>query len=264
MGAPGDTYLALSDGAHVNQTVNRGSDLGVAQPDVRLGLLSRGGGLHVLIGFDLVSPRRHLLGIGPRERNGRTLGIDLLDERVELRLRRVGGRAGLIELLGRGDALLSQTLSAGVNEARVLQIGGRRLDLRVARREHRLGLLDLIGGLTLLEPERGFGLANLRRQPLAVLRVVSGVGLQFVGSDYREQLPFLDRVSFLHEELRNLAGDLRAHDHVVGRHDAGEQERGGGPVRVDVSPDRHGNDYERHDESTRTLHKFKQVYQTLV
>ncbi len=50
------------------------------------------------------------------------------------------------------------------------------------------GLRDLIGGLALLEAQRGLRLADLRGHAGGGLRVVGGVGLQFVRRDHGEPL----------------------------------------------------------------------------
>ena len=130
------------------------------------------------------------------------LRVGLFVERVELRLR--CGKTGpcLIELLRRDHALLLQVLRARVRHARLLEIRRRRFGLCLGRRERRFGLRDLIRHLPLLVPQRRFRLAHLRRQPLDVLRVVRGLGLQLVRPEDGDQLITLDGVSLLHEQLK--------------------------------------------------------------
>src|SRR5215831_3128811 len=81
--------LAGAGGADADEAVDRRVQLGVAQADVGLGALRRGGGRQVLVDLDLVAARRDLLGVGPRQRDGAALRLDLPGQGVDARLRRV-------------------------------------------------------------------------------------------------------------------------------------------------------------------------------
>jgi hypothetical protein len=50
---------------------------------------------------------------------------------------------------------------------------------------------------------------------------------ELVGRDDREELIALHRIAIVDEQLADLSRDLRAHDHIVGGHDACQLERGG-------------------------------------
>jgi hypothetical protein len=97
----------------------------------------------------------------------------------------------------------------------------------------------------LLEAQGGLGLLDLRGEPGRVLRVVRGVGLELVGDEHGQPLPLLDGIPLVHGELADLAGDLRAHEHVVRGHDPGEGDRLGAEARPGEggSPD-HGDEEE--------------------
>ena len=90
--------------------------------------------------------------------------------------------------------------------------------------------------------------------PFDVLRVVGGVGLQLVGRDHRDQLILLDGVAFLDQQLRDLPGDLRADDDVVGGDDAGEGQRGGRALGVAIERQGAGDEDDEDDETAGTGH----------
>src|SRR5439155_3225328 len=79
--------------ADVDDARHRRVNLRVAQPDVGFGPLRGGRRLHVLARLHLAAPQLHLLGVRSRERDGGALGLDLLFEPIELRLRGGGRRA---------------------------------------------------------------------------------------------------------------------------------------------------------------------------
>src|SRR5262249_943697 len=134
--------------------------------------------------------------------------------------------------------------------------------LGLARRERRLGLSDLIRHLTLLKAKRRFGLADLRREPLDVLRVVRGVGLQLVRLEERDQLIALRLIALLHEQLFELSRDLGADDDVVGRDDPRERQRRRRTVGVAVTAPARGGDYGKDEERSNALHGVKHMYKT--
>ena len=119
-----------------------------------------------------------------------------------------------------------------------------------------------------LEPQSGFGLAHLRREPLRVLSVVGLVGLKLAGVNHRQALVLLDLVAFLDQELRNQPGDLRADDDVVGRDDTGQHERRRRPVEVGVEPGAGAEHDDEHEEAADAFHEgarmLKHLYKTLV
>ena len=115
----------------------------------------------MLIRLDLAAPHRDLLRIGSRQLHGSALRLDLPVQGGHLRRGRVGGRPRLIELLGRDHAALAQVLRAGERQVGVLEIGGGGRHLRLGGGERRLGLSNLIDGLTLLKPQGRFRFADL-------------------------------------------------------------------------------------------------------
>ena len=182
--------LADARRADVDDAVDRRVDLGVGEPHVGLGALRRRpppacarwsapgcAGRATCSAFDA------------RQRDRRALRLDLLLQRVELRLRRRRARsapdrapAATRRPAATGSACASKVSRAFSRSATAAAC------LRFGRGERRFGLADLIDGLPLLEAQRRFRLRGpattaLRRSG----RVVRAVGLQLVGRDHGER-----------------------------------------------------------------------------
>ena len=248
--------------------------LGVAEADVGLGALGGGGRLEMLRVLHLAAAGGDLFGVGAGHGHGRALGLDLALERFELGRGCVERGTRLIRFLRRGHAPLRQPLGARRGEPRILEIGGRGRDLGFGRGEHGFRLSDLIGGLPLLQTERGLRLAHLGGHPGRCLRVIRVVSLQLVGRDHREPLILRDPIAFLHHQLGDLPGDLRADDHVVGGDQAGQDQRRRWSLGVAVDRDPSGDQHEEQHEAAGTGHRHhqrkkerareKQLYETTV
>ena len=153
------------------------------------------------------------------------LRIALFDERVDLRLRHLLCRARLIELLLRDHTFLRHPLGAVERDLRVLELRFRGHLLRLGGGEIRFGLADLIVGLPLLEAQRRGAFRDLRAGARGAGAVERLLLLQLARVEHRDHLIGLDLIAFVHVELVDAAGNLRADDDVVGRDNAGEDER---------------------------------------
>jgi hypothetical protein len=149
------------------------------------------------------------------------------------------------------------------HEPRVLEIGDSRGLLRLGGGERRLGLADLVDRLPLLVAQRGLAFLDLRAEALGAVLVIGDVGSKLVGRDHGHELALADDVSLVDEELPDLARDLRADDHVVGRDDAGEGQAGRAAVHVPEGGVAGAAEHQQDEERAYDLH-VKQLYKTLV
>ena len=180
----------------------------------------------LLVRLELALPDGDLFRVRVGERDGGALRLDLLLERIDMRFRGLVRRSSLIELLRRDDVLANETLIAFEIEARVLQVGLGFGLLRLAGGQRRFSLADLIGVLATLIAQSRLRLANLGAQSGRIGGIVGRFSFELVGHDDGEKLVPRDRVSLLDQKTTDLSRDLRAHDHFVGGHDAGQDELG--------------------------------------
>jgi hypothetical protein len=144
---------------------------------------------------------------------------------VELRARRLEGRALLVDFLGGDGARLLQSLNAIVLDARVLEVRRRPLSLCLGDCETGRRLPNLLGRFLLLELERFLALLDLDGEAFCAVRVKRPICLELVRGDDGEQLVLRHTIALANEKLSHLSPDLRADDDVVRRHDAGQHER---------------------------------------
>jgi hypothetical protein len=189
----------------------------------------------------LAPPDRNLLGVCARQSYGRTLRLDLFPQRRHARLCRVVRGSRLIELIHRCDAPARHLLQPIGGQARILEVGFRRSFLRFSGRQRCFSLSNLIGDLALLESQSRRAFLDLRGDAFGAVCVIRALLLQLVRLDHSHHLILLHDVAFVDEDLADLTGDLRADNDVVGRDDAGQDQRGRRPLRVVVSADRRGD-----------------------
>ncbi len=134
-------------------------------------------------------------------------------------------RARLVELLLRDHALLGHPFRAIEVDLRVLELRLRRHLLRLRGGEVRFGLANLVSGLPFLKAESGGALRHLRARALRARGVVRLLLLEFAGIEHADHLVDLHQIALVDRELLDTSGDLGADDHVVGRDDAGEDQR---------------------------------------
>ena len=142
-----------------------------------------------------------------------------------------------------------------VGEPRVLEVGRRGGDLRPRRTPASTppGRSDRSSAARWNRRDASDS-RTCEDSPCDVLRVVGGVGPELVRRNHGNPLILLDQVAFVHQQLRDLAADLRADDHVVGRDDAGEHERGGRRVEVGVERGTAADEQDEDDDPAYAFH----------
>jgi len=145
-------------------------------------------------------------------------------------------------------------------EPRLLEIRVARGRLRLAHREVRVGLADLLVRLHLEQLEVRDGLIDCGRRRVLRVLVVREVGLGILGLDTREHVAFLHRVAGADHEVAEMALGHCADPDFVGRDHARQLERGG--LASQEMEDRAGdeqNDHRDHEEHAAALRLLRRL-----
>ena len=163
-GCPGVTTSPMRAATHVDDAVDRRAQLGVGEPHAGLRAL-RGGSSLLLLSAPASWLRRidTWSAFDARELDGRALRVDLLGERVDLRLGDLVARCAPDRAPAlRDDTLLRHLLGAIEADLRVVELRLRGHLLRLRGGEVGFGLSDLIADLPLLVAQRGGAFRHLR------------------------------------------------------------------------------------------------------
>ena len=266
-GCPGVHVLAARTRAHVHEAVDRRVDLGIGQAHVRLGAAGR-----------RRPPRWCCVACTWLRRTATCSALARARATVarcastcflrasSLACAAFGGRARLVEVL-RGRDLLARPGPGCARRSSCAASRSAAAACTWASVAASIASACAVWwlGLALLEPQRGLGLAHLRRQAGGVLRVVGGVGLQLVGvSACARSWPFLTVSPSSTQELGDLAGHLGADEDVVGGDDPRERDGRRAQGRVGVGAAGTRPRATRRRTSAGAFMILKQMYKTSV